>query len=230
MRSKARSDLLYVAGEVSWKDNNVNLVTLAMFCCLAVFLFFFGCDWVRSTKEKFLPPATLNLPVIEVRDEFLPYKEFCQRNPGECDMSGPTIIALTPEMKTLLSEVNTSVNLEIRFALDKDQYNKEEFWTYPRSALGDCEDIALEKRSRLTKLGFPRGALRVAIGFHKKTLTSHALLLVETTEGTYVMDRITNQIFLWYQTPYNFESQERCDGKWERFDQNIWTFYVYIKA
>jgi predicted transglutaminase-like cysteine proteinase len=226
MRSKARSDLLYEAGDLSWTDNNVNLVALAMFCCLTVFLFFLiGCNCVRSKTEEFLPTATLNLPVIEVRDEFLPYKEFCQRNPGECDMSGPTIIELTPKMKSLLSEVNTSVNLEIRFALDKDQYNKEEFWTYPRSDLGDCEDIALEKRSRLTKLGFPRGALRMAIGFHKKTLTSHALLLVKTTEGKYVMDRITNQISLWYQTPYNFESQERTDGKWERFDQNIWTFY-----
>lgn len=207
-------------------DKNVNLVTWAMSCCLTGFLFFLiGCDPVRLTPEEFLPTATLNLSVIEVRDEFLPYKKFCRRNPGECNMSGPTVIELTPEMKRLLSEVNTSVNLEIRFALDKDQYNKEEFWTYPRSDLGDCEDIALEKRSRLTKLGFPRGALRMAIGFHKKTLSSHALLLVETTEGTHVVDRITNQISLWYQTPYNFESRERSDGKWERFDQDIWTFY-----
>jgi hypothetical protein len=50
------------------------------------------------------------------------------------------------------------------------------------------------------------------------------LLLIETTQGTYAMDRFSNEILLWYQLPYNFESREKADGKWERFDQSIWTF------
>jgi predicted transglutaminase-like cysteine proteinase len=91
--------------------------------------------------------------------------------------------------------------------------------------MGDCEDFALEKRFRLTKLGIPIGALSIALVNNKNTLTSHALLLVETTQGTYAMDRFTNQILLWFQLPYNFESRERPDGRWERFDQSIWTFY-----
>jgi len=140
-------------------------------------------------------------------------------------MSGPTIIELTAKTKSLLLDINTTVNFEIRFALDKIQYNQEEFWTYPISGMGDCEDVALEKRFRLTKFGIPRGALRIAIVHSKRTLTSHALLLVETTHGTYAMDRFTDQVLLWYQLPYNFEARERPDGKWERFDQSIWTFY-----
>ena len=100
-------------------------------------------------------------------------------------MGGPTVIELTPETTKLLSDVNSAVNADIRFVLDKVQYDKEEFWTYPHSGEGDCEDIALEKRERLTKLGIPRGALRIAIGYHKKMLTSHAVILVETTQGTY---------------------------------------------
>jgi predicted transglutaminase-like cysteine proteinase len=139
-------------------------------------------------------------------------------------MSGPTVIELTSEITKLLSDVNRAVNADIQFVLDKAQYDKEEFWTYPYSGKGDCEDIALEKRDRLTQLGIPRGALRIAIGFHKKTLISHAVLLVETTQGTYVMNRVTNHLLLWYQSPYNFEARELPDGKWERFDQNIWTF------
>jgi predicted transglutaminase-like cysteine proteinase len=93
------------------------------------------------------------------------------------------------------------------------------------SGMGDCEDFALEKRLRLTKLGIPRGALRIAIVQNRIMLTSHALLLVETTQGTYAMDRITNEILLWYQLPYNFEAREKPDGRWERFDQSTWTFY-----
>ena len=46
-------------------------------------------------------------------------------------------------------------------------------------------------------IGFPRGALRMAIGYHKKTLTSHAVLTVETKQGTYVMDSTNDQIHIW---------------------------------
>jgi len=202
------------------------VVALAIFFCAEVFLwFFYGCTWKTLFMEENSHSATLNLPVIEIRNKFIPYEEFCRRNPDECKMSEPTIIELTTNTKNLLLEINTTVNFEIRFSLDKIQYDKEEFWTFPISGMGDCEDVALEKRFRLTKLGIPRGALRIAIVHNKKTLTSHALLLVETTQGTYAMDRFTNQILLWYQLPYNFEARERPDGRWERFDQRVWTFY-----
>ncbi len=208
------------------RDKKYKLTALAIFYCTEVFLcFFVGCTRRTLATNENSPSITLNLPVTEIRDNFLPYEEFCRRNSGECGMNGPTIIELTPKIKNLLLHVNTAVNFEIRFALDQIQYSKEEFWTYPISGLGDCEDVALEKRSRLTKLGVPRGAMRIAIVHSKKTLASHALLLVETTQGTYAMDRLTDQILLWYQLPYNFEARERPDGHWERFDQGIWTFY-----
>lgn len=140
-------------------------------------------------------------------------------------MKGETIFELTPLKKDLLSAVNRAVNFEVRFSLDQIQYGKEEFWTYPISGFGDCEDVALEKRSRLTKLGIPRGAMRMAIVRSKETLASHALLLVETTQGTYALDRRIDEILLWYQVPYNFEARERPDGRWERFDQVLWTAY-----
>ena len=198
------------------------LVVLAIFFYAEVFFgYFCGC----SSTEKYSPSLTLNLPVIEIRNKFIPYEEFCQRNPGESKICKPSVIELTAKTKNLLLEVNTTVNSEIRFVLDKIQYNKEEFWTYPMSGMGDCEDFALEKRLRLTKLGIPRGALRIAIVQNRIMLTSHALLLVETTQGTYAMDRITNEILLWYQLPYNFEAREKPDGRWERFDQSTWTFY-----
>jgi predicted transglutaminase-like cysteine proteinase len=202
------------------------LIALAIFFCAEVFLcYFYGCTCRALLMGKNSPGLTLNLPVTEIRDKFIPYEEFCRRNPGECKISAPSIIELTTRTKNLLLEVNTAVNFEIRFVLDKIQYDKEEFWTYPVSEMGDCEDFALEKRFRLTKLGIPIGALSIALVNNKNTLTSHALLLVETTQGTYAMDKFTNQILLWFQLPYNFESRERPDGRWERFDQSIWTFY-----
>jgi predicted transglutaminase-like cysteine proteinase len=192
---------------------------------LILFIFFYSCTLKTVTLEKFQPSEILNLPITETRDNFVPYKEFCSNNPGECDLSGQTIIELTPEIWKQLLDINITVNRDIDLSLDKDQYQKEELWTYPSSGFGDCEDIALEKRFRLSMIGFPRGALRMAIGYHKKTLTSHAVLTVETKQGTYVMDSTNDQIHIWYQTPYNFETRERTDGKWERYDQDMWTFY-----
>jgi predicted transglutaminase-like cysteine proteinase len=198
-------------------------------CLVALVIFFLwyccGCSWRTLLSKEYSPSLTLNLPVIEIRDKFIPYEEFIQRNPSECKKSEPSVIELTTKTKNLLLEVNIEVNSEIRFVLDKIQYNKEEFWTYPISGMGDCEDFALEKRFRLTKLGIPRGALKIAIVQNRKMLTSHVLLLVETTQGTYAMDRCSNEVLLWYQSPYNFESQERPDGRWERFDQSNWIFY-----
>jgi predicted transglutaminase-like cysteine proteinase len=202
------------------------LVALVIFFCNGVFLLLFqGSTRITFLTSQKSPSLTLNLPVIEIREKFIPYEEFCRRNPGECKITGPSTIELNTEVWNLLEEVNTAVNSEIRFVIDKIQYNKEEFWAYPFSGMGDCEDIALEKRLRLTKLGFPIGALRIAIVHNKAMLGSHALILVETTQGTFAMDRHNSQILLWYQLPYNFEARERPDGRWERFDQSIWTYY-----
>jgi predicted transglutaminase-like cysteine proteinase len=201
--------------------NKKCLAVLAIFFCVQAF-----CGFTRNAllAGENRTSLSLNLPVIEMRDKFMPYEEFCQRNPRECKISEPSIIELTMEVKKLLSEVNTKVNFEIKFVLDKIQYGKEEFWAYPISGMGDCEDIVLEKRLRLKKLGIPKGALSIAIVNNKNSHCSHALLLIETTQGTYAMDRFSNEILLWYQLPYNFETRERPDGKWERFDQSIWTF------
>ena len=189
-----------------------------------MFIFLSGCASKALLLKKFQPADTLNLPVTEIRDNFIPYQEFCLRNPGECNLNGQTIIELTPNRWKQILDINTTVNRNIDLLFDKDQYQKEEFWTYPSSGFGDCEDIALEKRYRLVKIGFPRGSFRIAIGYHKRTLMSHAVLTVETKQGTYVMDSIDEQIHIWHQTPYNFETRERTDGKWERYDQDIWTF------
>ena len=165
----------------------------------------------------------MNLLVIDTIPNYAPYVKFCIRNPGECDLTGPGVIDLSFEIKRAIGQINSTVNREIRFALDIEQYEKEEYWSYPRSGRGDCEDKALEKRSRLVKLGIPRSAMRLAIAFNKVFHYSHCLLTVETNEGTYVLDSFSDEVMAWHQAPYNYEMRERADGKWERFDQGIWS-------
>lgn len=139
-------------------------------------------------------------------------------------MTGPEAIQLSSASRQVVIQINTLVNHDVIFALDSEQYNKEEYWNYPKSGWGDCEDKALEKRYRLVEKGVPRSTLRLAVAFHKKLLHSHCLLTFETTEGTYVLDSFTDEVKIWHQAPYNFEMRERNDGKWERFDQGVWSY------
>ena len=189
-----------------------------------VFLSIFCADSYSEINDALHSPSLrMNLLVIDTIPNYLPYTEFCQRNPGECDLKGPDVVELSPEKRKAIHDTNSTVNKEIRFTLDVEQYGAEEYWTYPRSGRGDCEDKALEKRSRLVRLGIPRSTMRIAIVLHKQFLNSHCLLTIETNEGTYVLDSFSDRIMLWHQVPYNYEMRETKDGVWERYDQGIWS-------
>ena len=185
-------------------------------------LFFTG-SYAETIHYQDPPSLRMNLLVIDTIPNYTPYGEFCKRNPGECNLTGPGVIELSSEIKGAIRRINSTVNREVQFALDIDQYETEEYWTYPRSGRGDCEDKALEKRSRLVESGMPRSTMRVATVFHKKFFNSHCLLTIETNEGTYVLDSISDSVMIWHEAPYNYEMRERANGEWERFDQGIWS-------
>ncbi len=66
--------------------------------------------------------------------------------------------------------------------------------------------------------------MTIALVHHRKDMFPHAVLLVETTEGTFLLDNLENDIVLWHNAPYNFEARERPDGLWERYDQSDWSY------
>lgn len=166
----------------------------------------------------------LSLPVVNVVVRYPPYADFCRRYPHECDLSGASVLPHSTDLMDTIRETNVTVNREIQFMLDISQYNVEEYWALPISGYGDCEDLALEKRSRLVKAGVASGALRLAIVFHRRFLNSHCILTVETSEGTYILDSYADDVSRWDQAPYNFEARERTDGLWDRFDQTNWNY------
>ena len=169
--------------------------------------------------------SRLELPVVSVRPSHPPYTAFCKRNPGHCDMTGDAVVQLDREQEERISKVNKEVNASVR-CLFSDQllYDEEEYWTYPTAGLGDCEDVALEKRRRLVMLGLPRAAMTIAIVQVRKSLVSHAILLIETTTGTWALDSFADEVLPWSDVPYNYEARERSDGSWERYDQSIWVY------
>jgi len=176
------------------------------------------------SSEPDSPNGRLSLPVISVVDRYPPYADFCRRHPRECELTGAASIPSHPDMMQALESTNVAVNAEIGFMSDISQYNAEDHWALPVSGYGDCEDLALEKRSRLTASGIPRAALRLAFVSHRRLLNAHCVLTVETTEGTYVLDSYSNEVSRWDRIPYNFEARERIDGFWDRFDQDYWRY------
>lgn len=168
------------------------------------------------------PSPTLDLPVLTSLASYPPYAAFCRRTPDECDLTGEA--TFHPDAETLrdVMTINAEINREIYFVLDIEQYGEEEYWTLPLAGRGDCEDLALLKRQRLSRLGVPRGSMRLALVFHATLLSSHCVLTLETGSGTYVLDNLTDELKLWHRTEYNFELRERPDGAWDRFDQRYW--------
>lgn len=164
--------------------------------------------------------SALDLPVAQATPPPLAYQAFCATHPGECTMSGPTTWPWDDAVRVLLVGVTREVNAQVRFMTDLDSIGEEEDWRYPIRGHGDCEDMALEKRRRLVALGVPRAALTMAIVHHRAAVSSHAVLLAETTAGTWVLDSLNNELRCWDAAGYDYETRERPDGRWDRFDQS----------
>lgn len=106
-------------------------------------------------------------------------------------------IELTDERWRQLRAVNRDINRSIRASTDRALYGVEEFWQRPlltagAGARGDCEDYALEKRARLIALGWPAESLALAVAVAPR-IGLHAVLLVQTDEGDFVLDNLYDQ-------------------------------------
>jgi predicted transglutaminase-like cysteine proteinase len=180
------------------------------------------CSISFSFTAQATPSTFLDLEVRKVVDQRESYTDFCHRFPKECEFKNIEVFKNSnyQEVMDLLNQINLEVNDEISFTLDTQQYDREEYWTLPLEGFGDCEDNALEKRRRLVQKGIPRGALSMTTAFHRGQYYAHALLLVETVFGTYVLDQDADQVVHWSEAPYIYEARELPLGKWEYYYQD----------
>jgi predicted transglutaminase-like cysteine proteinase len=96
-------------------------------------------------------------------------------------------MVLTDRVIRLLQQVNTDINSSIR-----PLRNPPGGWKiYPLA--GDCNDYALTKRSALIRLGFPAGALRIAVT-KTRLGEAHAILVIKTDIGDLVLDNLSPDV------------------------------------
>lgn len=93
-------------------------------------------------------------------------------------------------LKTMADKVNEFVN-ESRYITDDKNWGKSDYWATPVQFLqrgGDCEDFAIAKYTALRTLGVPENRLRIAIVHDNLKNIPHAVLVVYTDQGAYILD------------------------------------------
>ncbi len=145
---------------------------------------------------------------------------FCQRLPEECavDVREPAEIALNTAVWRTLASVNRRVNGRIKPITDQAHWGVVDRWDYPDDGFGDCEDYQLLKRRMLVERGLPRRALRMTVVIDDIG-EGHAVLMVRTDRGDFILDNKTNTILPWRRTGYAYIKREGQDNeRWVSLD------------
>ena len=143
---------------------------------------------VASYKQMHEGPNTL-APFAFIR--------YCVNTPAACRPSQAEKLDWSWRNKAIVVRVNRWVNRSIRPINDQgDSWDAN-----VRS--GDCEDFALTKRLALLKAGLPASALRIAVATTASG-EGHAVLVVKTNAGDFVLDNRSNRMLMWHQTDLTF--------------------------
>jgi predicted transglutaminase-like cysteine proteinase len=171
--------------------------------------------------------ADADSPLMQVGGPTNPpvgYLDFCKHFPTECKIRGAdTPEQLNEETWRDLQEVNVLVNRIVTPATDLEIYHRDEVWTLP-GAYGDCEDYVLLKRKWLEERGWPTSALLITVVFDEVG-EGHAVLLVRTSRGDFVLDNKTDKLHRWYETAYRYVKRQSTEdpNRWVSIGDPRWT-------
>lgn len=130
---------------------------------------------------------------------------FCAQNKSECAGGGGRgQVTMSPNLMAVLKQINVQVNRSIR-----PQRDTADVWELNPTS-GDCEDYVLSKRSALIRQGVSAGALRIAYT-HTRRGEPHAVLVVRTSEGDFVLDNLSNSVKTLRASGYNIRSMSSSD-------------------
>lgn len=119
---------------------------------------------------------------------------FCMKQPQHCKGGGRNQMAMNDNLSKVLNRTNRAVNRSIRPRYDK----KGDVWSI-NVRYGDCEDYVLTKRAKLIKQGISPNSLRIATAYTRRG-EGHAVLVVRTNKGDFVLDNRRNTILEWHKT------------------------------
>ena len=139
--------------------------------------------------------------------------DFCRRHPAECalDTKEPAVVELTPEVWRTIVSVNRRVNARIKPKTDMGHWGVVDRWDFPDDGYGDCEDYQLLKRKLLAERGLSRRAMPMTVVIDEQG-EGHAVLMIRTDKGDYILDNKISAVLAWRQTGYVFVKREGQDS------------------
>jgi predicted transglutaminase-like cysteine proteinase len=139
--------------------------------------------------------------------------KFCEEFASECsfDPSEPAVIQLTQQTWNTIVSVNRRVNARVKPVTDKEHWGIVDRWEFPDDGRGDCEDFQLLKRKMLADRGLPRRAMRMTVVIDELG-EGHAVLMIRTDRGDYILDNKTSAVLPWDQTGYVYVKRESQDS------------------
>src|SRR5215217_5882803 len=168
----------------------------------------------KAQAEPDLPRAPPLAISSEEAEPTPAWTNFCERLPAECaiDPSEPEVISPTPNLWRTLTTINERVNATIKPLSDQEHWGVVDRWDYPDDGYGDCEDIQLLKRKLLIEVGLPRRALRMTVVLDE-VRAGHAVLMVRTDQGDFILDNQRRAVLAWTDTGYEFIKREGAEGR-----------------
>jgi predicted transglutaminase-like cysteine proteinase len=142
---------------------------------------------------------------------------FCQNEPKDCVEKNTNLAPahLSSKSIAIINRTNRWVNTTIHPRSDQRQWGIKDLWSYPDNGEGDCEDYALLKRRMLLEEDFPPSSLLITIVRNRKG-EGHAVLMVRTDRGDFVLDNLSDEMLPWSQTGYQFIKRQSENNP------NIW--------
>jgi len=132
---------------------------------------------------------------------------------------------LTDELWADLRKVNKEVNKDIRYKVDTQLYDQDDYWTVIEGkGQGDCDDYALTKIARLIKnTDWKRENLSIGICYVEDSKgrvgkgEGHAVAIALTDRGDFVLDNRHKDVVAYDKLPYRWVMMEDYSkGEWVR--------------
>jgi predicted transglutaminase-like cysteine proteinase len=167
----------------------------------------------RARTVAGMPSYSLLVPSGWAARPLAGWNEFCGRHPSECavDLSEPATITLTSAVWSALLDVNQRVNKAIKPLGDFEHWRAVDRWDFPDDGHGDCEDYQLLKRKLLREKGLSQRAMRMTVVVDDLG-EGHAVLMVRTDRGDFILDNRTSSVRSWDRTGYTFVKREGQDS------------------
>lgn len=134
----------------------------------------------------------------------------CQTHDWAC-AEGTQGAELGADLLKQVRKINRAANSAIQPVTDLDQYAVAEHWALPGAQGGDCEDYAMFKKQALIEAGVSADRLLLAVVLDRRD-EPHAVLVLRTDGGDFVLDNVTNRILPWGRTGYTFISMQNPEN------------------